>query len=129
MMTVSRAPVHKGSNDRDPPVAQEDTMSATRTVQAYPGTQQWGAALGVAILAAAVMVVLAIGVLSAPKATISSPSSGAAPALFDHGSISDPANVSAASGSTRFDNGSISDPANVSVPASDGGSNRLRLPR
>ena len=57
-------------------------MSATRTAQAYPETQNLAAALGVVILAIAVMFVLAFGVLSAPKATVSSPASGAAPALL-----------------------------------------------
>ena len=45
-------------------------MSATRTAQAYPETQHLAAALGVVILAIAVMLVLAFGVLAAPKATV-----------------------------------------------------------
>ena len=60
-------------------------MSATRTAQAYPGNQNLAAALGVVILAIAVMLVLAFGVLSASKATVSTPTSGAAPATCDHG--------------------------------------------
>ena len=55
-------------------------MSATRTAQAYPGNQNLAAALGVVILAIAVMLVLAFGVLTASKATVSTPASGAAPA-------------------------------------------------
>ena len=90
-------------------------MSATRTAQAYPGTQQLAAAFGVVLLAIAIMLIVAVGVLATPKASVSSPSSGAAPAVFDHGSISDPANVS---GPAVFDHGSISDPANVAGPAS-----------
>jgi hypothetical protein len=106
-------------------------MSATRTAQAYPETQNLAAALGVVILAIAVMFVLAFGVLSAPKATVSSPASGAAPALSDHGSISDPANVSGVSAPAISDHGSISDPANVVVTSSKSFTrgNHLSMPR
>ena len=60
-------------------------MSATRTAQAYPETQHLAAALGVVILAIAVMFVLAVGVLSASKASVSTPTAGSAPAAWDHG--------------------------------------------
>ncbi len=106
-------------------------MSATRTAQAYPGNQNLAAALGVVILAIAVMLVLAFGVLTASKATVSTPTSGAAPALSDHGSISDPANVSGVSAPAISDHGSISDPANVLVSSSKSFTrgNHLSMPR
>ena len=93
-------------------------MSATRTAQAYPETQNLAAALGVVILAIAVMFVLAFGVLSASKATVSTPTSGAAPALSDHGSISDPANVSGVPPRRSRTTARSPTPANVLVTSS-----------
>ena len=106
-------------------------MSATRTAQAFPGTQQLTAAFGVVVLAIAILLVVTFGVLAAPKATVTSPSAGAAPALSDHGSISDPANVSGLSAPAISDHGSISDPANVVVSSSKSfvRGNHLSMPR
>lgn len=102
-------------------------MSASRTIQAAPGTQQLAAALGV-VLAIAAILVLVFGILATPKAAITAPAAGAAP-TWDHGASSDASNVSIVAPAT-FDHGASSDASNVSIGSSEpGGSNRLRLPK
>lgn len=104
-------------------------MSASRTIQAAPGTQQMAAAFGVVLLAIAVTLVVVFGLLAAPKAVVTAPAAaGAAQPTWDHGASSDASNVSLAP--ATFDHGASSDASNVSLGSSEpGGANRLRLPK
>jgi hypothetical protein len=103
-------------------------MSASRTIQAAPGTRQMAAAFGV-VLAIAITLVVVFGLLATPKAAVSAPAAGAAQPTWDHGASSDASNVSLAPAVT-WDHGASTDASNVSIGSSEpGGSNRLRLPK
>jgi hypothetical protein len=101
-------------------------MSATRTAQAFPGTQQLAAAFGVVLLAIAVTLVIVFGVLATPKAAVTAPAAGVAPTTWDHGASSDASNISIAP-APSWDHGASSDASNVSLSNANAGSNRLNL--
>ena len=103
-------------------------MSATRTAQAFPGSQQLPATLAV-VLAIALILVFVFGVLATPKAAVTATAAGAAQPTWDHGASSDASNVSIVAPAT-FDHGASSDASNVSIGSSEpGGANRLRFPK